>query len=215
MCTVDTKYIKQLFPFTTDEQLEKFKSLPNLYSEWNQKINVISRKDIENIFVHHILYSLAIARVCPFKEKAKILDVGTGGGFPGIPLSILFPNTHFHLIDGIGKKIKVVNAIIEALGLKNVKAEQMRCEDDKDKYDFIISRAVTTLPEFYTLVRKHISFTSFHYMRNGILYLKGGDIEQEMNGFKHYYKIFDVNKLFYNPYFETKKLVYIPMYKNK
>src|SRR5574344_724344 len=213
MLNVDTVYLKQLFSFITEEQLEMFKALPNLYKEWTEKINVISRKDIDNIFVHHILYSLAIARVCPFNERTKILDVGTGGGFPVIQLSILFQKVSFHLIDGIGKKIRVVKAIADELGLKNVNAEQLRCEEDTNKYDFVISRAVSNLPEFYKLVKRHISLTSNHYMRNGILYLKGGDIDQEMQSFKHYYKIYDVNKLFYDTYFETKKLVYIPMYK--
>jgi 16S rRNA (guanine527-N7)-methyltransferase len=213
MCELDINYVKHIFSFVTDEQLEKLNALIPLYKEWNQKINVISRKDIDNVFVHHILYSLAIGCVCPFNERSKILDVGTGGGFPGIPLSILFPKASFHLIDGIGKKIKVVNAIVEELNLKNVVAQQIRCEDIIGKYDFVVSRAVTALPEFYHLVRKHIAITSNHYLKNGILYLTGGDMQKEMENFKYYYKVYDVNKLFYHSYFETKKLVYIPVYK--
>lgn len=213
MPEIDTKYIKQLFSFVTDEQLEKFAQLGPLYAEWNEKINVISRKDIDNLFIHHVLHSLAIARICSFNPDAKILDVGTGGGFPGIPLAILFPKTQFHLIDRIAKKIKVVNAVKDALDLKNVVAEQKPCEEIEGKYDFIVSRAVTNMQDFYKMSKKHVSLTNKHALRNGILYLRGDDAEQELQNFKHFYKIYNVGKYFYNPFFETKRLVYIPVYK--
>lgn len=213
MPEIDTLYIKQLFSFVTDEQLEKFAKLGDLYAEWNEKINVISRKDIDNLFVHHILHSLAIARICTFNPNAKVLDVGTGGGFPGIPLAILFPKTKFHLIDRIGKKIKVVNAIKDALNLENVVAEQKPVEEIEGKYDFVVSRAVTGMQDFYKLTKKRISNTNNHAMRNGILYLRGDDAEQEMQDFKQYYKIYNVGKFFYNSFFDTKRIVYIPIYK--
>lgn len=211
--SIDTQYIKQLFSYAGDEQLEQFAMLEPLYREWNEKINVISRKDIDNLFVHHILYSLSIAKICTFNPGTKILDVGTGGGFPGIPLAILFPKVQFHLIDRIGKKIKVVNAVKDSLNLKNVVAEQIPCEEVTGKYDFVVSRAVTNMQDFYKMSKKRIAINNTHTLRNGILYLRGDDAEQEMENFKHFYKIYNIGKFFYNSFFETKRLVYIPMYK--
>ena len=213
METVNTNYIKQLFPYVTPLQLEEFSALPSIYEDWNSKINVISRKDIDNIFTHHILYSLAIAMVCRFKNGTKILDVGTGGGFPGIPLAILFPEVKFHLIDRTAKKIKVVNAIKDSIGLKNIVAEQLDCDDDKDKYDFVVSRGLCGIKDFYNLTRKHIICEKKHIIQNGLLYLKGEDVLEELSDFKYFNKIYNINKFFYNDFFKTKKVVYIPIYK--
>lgn len=213
MQEVDTKLIKELFPFVTNEQLEQFKVLPNLYKDWNSKINVISRKDIDNIFTHHILYSLAIAKVFIFPDETKILDIGTGGGFPGLPLAILFPKANFHLIDRTAKKIKVVNAVTEAIKVKNIKAEQMDCKDDKEKYDFIVSRGVTNIRDFYNMSKKLILTKRNNNIQNGILYLKGDDVIEELSKVKYSYKIYDVSKYFSDEFFLTKKIVYIPIYK--
>ncbi|MCC8173359.1 MAG: 16S rRNA (guanine(527)-N(7))-methyltransferase RsmG, partial [Odoribacter sp.] len=162
------------FPNLTEKQQQQFSQLESLYREWNEKINVISRKDIDELSIHHVLHSLSIASVIQFKAGTKIMDVGTGGGFPGIPLAIMFPESEFLLVDSIGKKIKVVNGVAEALGLKNVRAEQVRVEQVKEKFDFIVSRAVTAFPAFMKLVRNKISSDSFNELKNGILYLKGG-----------------------------------------
>src|SRR5690349_12693392 len=172
------KDIEKYFTLT-DIQREQFEKIGPLYAEWNDKINVISRKDVENLYVNHILHSLGIAKVISFKDGSEVLDVGTGGGFPGIPLAILFPNTKFHLVDSIGKKITVVKEVSSAIGLKNVEAEQIRAEEIKRKYDFIVSRAVTRMKEFYGWVRNKSKAQSKHPIDNGILYLKGGDLEEE------------------------------------
>ncbi len=210
----EIKYLKTLFPFLTEKQGEQFLQLPALYKEWNEKINVISRKDIDNLFYHHILHSLCIGKVCPFLTGASILDVGTGGGFPGIPLAILFPQTRFHLIDRTAKKIKVVNAIKEALNLDNVIAEQIACEELKGKYDFIVSRAVTNMKDFLLLSKGRISQNSFHKLRNGILYLKGKDAYEEMSDYKGFYEIYDLKNMISSlEYYETKCLVYISLAK--
>lgn len=215
MGAVDTNYIKQLFSYVTPLQLEQFSALPELYNQWNSKINVVSRKDIDNIFIHHILYSLAIAMICRFKDGTRVLDVGTGGGFPGIPLAILFPQSQFHLIDRTAKKIKVVNAIKDAIGLKNVEAQQLDCAEDKQKYDFVVSRGVCSIQEFYNLTKKRVICEKKHHIQNGILYLKGEDAVEELQDFKYFYKIYDVKKFFYNDFFKTKKIVYIPIYKKR
>ncbi len=199
------------FPDLTEQQKTQFGKLPALYGEWNEKINVISRKDIENLYVNHVLHSLGIAKVTSFKSGAKILDVGTGGGFPGIPLAILFPETQFHLVDSIGKKITVVQNVADALGLKNVKAEQVRAEQIKGEYDFIVSRAVTRLKEFYGWVHRKIKKESMHSLYNGILYLKGGDLDEEMAELKKPHQIIALSDYFAEEFFETKKVVYVPL----
>ena len=201
----------QYFPDLTDTQKNQFAKLYDLYKDWNGKINVISRKDIDNLYVNHVLHSLAIAKIISFRPGAKILDVGTGGGFPGIPLAIFFPETQFHLVDSIGKKITVVKNVADGLGLKNVKAEQIRAEQIKDEYDFIISRAVTRLKEFYSWVHKLAKKKSAHELYNGILYLKGGELDEELAELKKPYQLFDLSDHFKEEFFLTKKLVYVPL----
>ncbi len=203
--------IKTYFPELTEEQFSRFEKMGSLYHEWNQKINVISRKDIDELYERHILHSLAIAKVIQFRSGTKILDVGTGGGFPGIPLAVLFPETQFLLIDSIGKKIKVVEAVAQGLGLTNVTARQTRVEDIKDRYDFVISRAVTAFPDFVSLVRKNISPVSKNSIPNGILYLKGGDFADEIEPFRKAIELFDIPLFFSEPFFETKKVIYLPV----
>ena len=203
--------ILKYFPDLTESQLHHFAQLKELYSYWNSQINVISRKDIDNLYTNHVLHSLAIARAITFKEGSTILDVGTGGGFPGIPLAILFPDVHFHLVDSIGKKIKVVEAVTIGLNLSNVTFEQIRAEQLKDKYDFIVSRAVTSLPEFISWVRGKISKKHMHKIKNGIFYLKGGDLEEELKPFQKIATTFDISDFFKEEYFETKKIVYLPI----
>jgi len=200
--------IQTYFPDLTEKQIRQFAMLPDLYADWNEKINVISRKDIENINEKHVLHSLAIAKIIPFNAGTKILDVGTGGGFPGIPLAILFPDCEFHLVDSIAKKIKVVSEISKTLGLTNVKAEQARAETLKGKYDFVVSRAVTAFPEFLNWVKKNISNENRNQLPNGILYLKGGDLSEELRNFKRQITLFEISKFFAENFFETKKVVY-------
>jgi 16S rRNA (guanine527-N7)-methyltransferase len=192
-------------------QKKQFAQLGILYPEWNEKINVISRADIEHLYERHILHSLAIAKIIKFKPSTQILDVGTGGGFPGIPLAILFPDVKFHLIDSIGKKIKVVQDIIIALDLKNAKATHLRAEDDTEEYDFILSRAVTHIKIFYDWVHKKCSKESSNDLQNGILYLKGGDITEEFAELKAPFTVFQLSAHFDTPFFETKKLVHVPL----
>lgn len=199
------------FPNLTERQQQQFAALPALYADWNAQINVISRKDMDNFVVHHLLHSLAIAKVQPFKPMTDILDVGTGGGFPGIPLAIMFPDTHFYLVDSIGKKIKVVQAVADALQLTNVRAEQIRAEQVKGDYDFIISRAVTDLSQFVSWVRNKVSHTHYHDLHNGLLCLKGGDLSDELRPFAKKVKVFDIADYFDDPFFETKKVVYLPL----
>jgi 16S rRNA (guanine527-N7)-methyltransferase len=203
--------IKQYFPDLTPKQQDQFAKLYSLYADWNEKINVVSRKDIENLYVKYVLHSLGIAKVMSFKPGAHVLDVGTGGGFPGIPLAILFPETNFHLVDSIGKKITVVNAVAEGLGLKNAKGEQIRAEQIKGKYDFIVSRAVTRLKEFYGWIHQNVKDKSIHDLDNGILYLKGGDLEEELAELKKPYSLYSLPDYFKEDFFETKKVVYVPL----
>lgn len=197
------------FPHLTPRQQEQLGQLLALYKEWNEKINVVSRKDIDNLYVNHVLHSLGIAKVITFREGTRILDVGTGGGFPGIPLAILFPDTHFHLVDSIGKKITVVRAVAEALGLKNVKAEQVRAETLKGEYDFVVSRAVTRLKQLYDWTSKRISKRSEHPLPNGILCLKGGNLVEELAEVSRPIRIFPLADFFEEEYFETKVVVYV------
>jgi 16S rRNA (guanine527-N7)-methyltransferase len=201
--------IKQ-FPNLSDIQIEQFKKLESLYHDWNAKINVISRKDIDELYTKHVLHSLAIAKVQPFEAGTYILDVGTGGGFPGIPLAILFPETRFYLIDVILKKINVVKAVAEALELKNVKAEQIRAENVKGDFDFIVSRAVTNMPDFYSWVKDKIKKQNKHELKNGILYLKGGDLTEELASFPKATE-YNIADFFSDEFFETKKVVHLPL----
>jgi 16S rRNA (guanine527-N7)-methyltransferase len=201
--------IKQ-FPNLTENQVEQFQKLEALYHDWNAKINVISRKDIDELYTKHVLHSLAIAKVQLFEPGTYILDVGTGGGFPGIPLAILFPETRFYLIDVIAKKIKVVQAVVDGLGLKNVKAEQMRAENVKGDYDFIVSRAVTNMPDFVSWIKDKIKKENKHTLKNGILYLKGGDLTEELKYFPNATE-YNIADFFSNDFFETKKVVHVPL----
>lgn len=202
--------LRNYFPDLTELQYQQFAQLEALYQDWNAKINVISRKDIDALYTNHVLHSLAIAKVQTFEPGSAVLDVGTGGGFPGIPLAILFPGTQFHLIDVIQKKIKVVQAVADALGLQNVKAEQLRAENVKGTYDFIVSRAVTNMPDFVDWVKTKIAKTQKHERKNGILYLKGGDLSQELARFPSAQE-FAIPEFFSEPFFETKKVVYLPL----
>uniref|UniRef100_UPI0039A55994 16S rRNA (guanine(527)-N(7))-methyltransferase RsmG n=1 Tax=Ornithobacterium rhinotracheale TaxID=28251 RepID=UPI0039A55994 len=203
--------IEKYFPALSQAQKKQFQQLGTLYPEWNEKINVISRKDIEELYTRHILHSLAIAQVYEFLPQQKVLDVGTGGGFPGIPLAILFPETQFHLVDSIGKKILVVQNIAQALGLKNVVAEQKRVEKIKDKYHFIVSRAVTQMPKFMAWIKNKFLAQELENQKlnNGILYLKGGDLSEELKDYPQA-QIFSISDFYQEPFFETKKVVYLP-----
>ena len=201
--------VEKYFTGLSDKQVEQFRQLEGLYREWNEKINVISRKDIDALSVHHVLHSLAIAKVISFKGGTKVLDVGTGGGFPGIPLAIMFPEVDFFLVDSIGKKIKVVEGVAGALGLKNVTARQVRVETMKEKFDFIVSRVVTAFPAFVSLTRNRIRDSSFNDLANGILYLKGGDFEEEIKDFRNRVSIYNIPDFFEEEFFETKKLIYM------
>lgn len=197
------------FPDLTADQLEKFKQLDELYRFWNNQINVISRKDIDNLFVHHVLHSLSIAKVIKFAPGTSIIDVGTGGGFPGIPLAIMFPDVNFHLVDSIGKKIKVVNEVSKALDLQNVTGTQNRIEEISFKYDFVISRAVTALPDFVKVTKKNITKRSLNPLHNGILYLKGGDVMEEIRATGAKNMIYLISDYFKEPFFETKYLIHL------
>lgn len=203
--------ILKYFPKLTDRQKEQFAALPDLYNDWNSKINVISRKDMDNFVEHHVLHSLAIAKVVQFKTMCDIMDLGTGGGFPGIPLAIMFPDANFYLVDSIGKKIKVVKDVAEQLQLKNVTAEQIRAEQVQRDFDFIVSRAVTDLSQFAVWVKGKISDIHYHKLRNGIIYLKGGDLDAELAPFRKKVRTWDIAEFFEEPYFETKKVIYMPM----
>lgn len=204
--------ILKYFPDLTETQKEQFAALKPLYEDWNSKINVISRKDMDNFYEHHVLHSLAIAKVQQFKTMAEILDVGTGGGFPGIPLAILFPHSNFYLVDSIGKKIKVVQAVAESLQLKNVRAEQIRAEQVEGDFDFIVSRAVTDLSQFTGWVKGKVSDAHYHTLRNGILYLKGGDLTEELAPFKKKVRTWDISDFYSEEFFETKKVIYLPFH---
>jgi 16S rRNA (guanine527-N7)-methyltransferase len=204
------EFILKYFPDLTDNQKNQFAQLEALYQDWNSKINVISRKDIDELYVKHVLHSLAIAKIQKFEPGTYVLDVGTGGGFPGIPLAILFPETRFYLIDVILKKINVVKAVAEALELKNVKAEQMRAENVKGDFDFILSRAVTNMPDFVSWIKDKIKKQQKHELKNGVLYLKGGDLTEELAAFPNA-KEYNITDFFEGEFFETKKVVHLPL----
>uniref|UniRef100_UPI004047203D 16S rRNA (guanine(527)-N(7))-methyltransferase RsmG n=1 Tax=Polaribacter sp. TaxID=1920175 RepID=UPI004047203D len=202
--------IQKYFHGLTDQQLYQFAKLQELYQDWNLKINVVSRKDIDELYLRHVLHSLGIAKVIQFLPGSKVMDVGTGGGFPGIPLAILFPETQFHLVDSIGKKIKVVNEVAEGLGLQNVKTTHGRVEDITDTYDFIVSRAVAQMETFVHWTKGKIAKTQKHPLKNGILYLKGGDLTEELALYTTA-KIYDLPNFFEEEFFETKKVVHLPL----
>jgi 16S rRNA (guanine527-N7)-methyltransferase len=208
---LNTDIIYKYFPELSTEQKEQFAQLQSLYGHWNAQINVISRKDIELLYERHVLHSLGIAKVMAFRPKTHIMDVGCGGGFPGIPLAIMFPQCNFYLVDSIGKKIKVVNEVSQALGLKNVRAEHIRAEDVKEKFEFIISRAVTEFPSFYKWVQNKTSKNQFNDLPNGILYLKGGDLSEEFKDFSKRVVFHELKDFFEEEFFETKKVVYMPL----
>ena len=201
--------LEKYFPNLSQEQIQKFNKLIPLYNYWNQKVNLVSRKDIDNLFINHILHSLSIANVITFKSSTQILDVGTGGGFPGIPLAIFFSDCHFTLVDSIGKKIDVVKSICDELSLSNINAINDRVENHYDKYDFVLSRAVARMDKFYELVKKNISPRSSNEKLNGIISLKGGDLSHELKDFKEN-KVFNISEYLPYEYFQTKKVVYIP-----
>ncbi|MEE1092291.1 MAG: 16S rRNA (guanine(527)-N(7))-methyltransferase RsmG [Prevotella sp.] len=205
------KIIEKYFPNITDEQKKQFEALYDLYLEWNGKINVISRKDIDNLYEHHVLHSLAIAQAIRFKPGSAVLDFGTGGGFPGIPLAIMFPDTHFTMIDGTGKKIKVVEEVAKAIGLKNCTPKHIRGEEEKGKYDFVVSRAVMPLPDLVKITRKNISKTQRNAMLNGIICLKGGSLDSEIAGYKNKCELTEISTWFDEEWFKEKFLVYLPL----
>lgn len=203
--------IKKYFPNLTEEQLRQFAMLQELYADWNQKINVISRKDIDNLYEHHVLHSLAIGKATTFKAGTKILDFGCGGGFPGIPLAILFPECQFTLIDGTGKKILVCNEVAKALGLKNVTALHRRGEEEKGKYDFVVSRAVMPLPDLVKIVRKNIKKEQFNTLGNGVIVLKGGNLEAELQPFQKFIEATEISEWFSEEWFKEKFVIYLPL----
>lgn len=202
--------IKKYFPDLTDDQTAKFAQMESLYKDWNLKINVVSRKDIDEIYLRHVLHSLGIAKIQQFNPGANILDVGTGGGFPGIPLAILFPETNFHLVDSIGKKMKVVNEVVEGLQLTNVKTTNARVEEISGNYDFIVSRAVAAMPTFVHWTKGKIAKKSQHELKNGILYLKGGDLTVELRDYPKA-RIYELRDYFEEEFYDTKKVVYLPL----
>lgn len=201
--------ILKYFPHITDSQKEQFAALYDLYTDWNSKINVISRKDIENLYTHHVLHSLAIAKLIQFTDGTKIMDVGTGGGFPGVPLAILFPECDFLLVDSIGKKIKVATEVSNAIGLKNVQFRHCRAEEEKGKFDFVVSRAVMPLPDLVKIIRKNISKEQRNALPNGLICLKGGNLDSELRPFKKTAEADDLSMFFEEEYFKTKKIVYV------
>lgn len=203
--------ITRYFPHLSDQQKEQFAALYDLYTDWNSKINVISRKDITNLYEHHVLHSLGIARFISFKDGSQVMDLGTGGGFPGIPLAIFFPEVKFHLVDSIGKKIKVASEIANAIGLKNVTFRHCRAEEEKAKFDFVVSRAVMPLSDLLKIIRKNISSTQMNAIPNGLICLKGGELAKETLPVKNKVEIMDLKNEFAEEFFETKKVVYVPL----
>lgn len=203
--------ILKYFPDLTDEQKKQFAALYDLYIDWNAKINVISRKDIENLYEHHVLHSLGIAKVTNFKPGTTIMDLGTGGGFPGIPLAILFPESKFHLVDSIGKKVRVANEVATAIGLKNVTFRHARAQEEKQLFDFVVSRAVMPLADLIDIIKKNISKKQQNALPNGLICLKGGELEHEAMPFKNKTTMYDLKVYFTEEFFETKKVVYVPL----
>lgn len=201
--------IKKYFPDLTHKQLEQFSALGDLYANWNEKINVISRKDIDQLYERHVLHSLGIAKVIRFEPGTSIMDVGTGGGFPGIPLAIMFPETRFFLVDSMAKKISVVNGVKDSLKLANVTAQQQRAEKINGQFNFVVSRAVTAFPKFVSLVRKKLDKSQKNKLANGILYLKGGDFDDELKPFKNQFRVYQLSDYFEEDFFETKKLIHL------
>lgn len=209
--TEQLEILKGYFPHLSPQQAEQYAALYDLYADWNAKINVISRKDIDNLYLHHVLHSLGITEMLHFKEGSEVMDFGTGGGFPGIPLAIFFPEVHFHLIDGIGKKIKVGQAVAEAIGLKNVTFSHCRGEEEKGKFDFVVSRAVMPLADLVKIVRKNIRREQRNALPNGVICLKGGELEHEIQPFHKQAITLNLSDSFKETYFETKKVVYVPL----
>lgn len=203
------KLLLKYFPDLTEEQRKQFAALYELYIDWNSKINVISRKDIENLYEHHVLHSLGIARIIRFRTGSSVMDLGTGGGFPGIPLAILFPDTKFHLVDSIGKKVRVATEVANAIGLKNVTFRHARAEEEKQTFDFVVSRAVMPLADLIKIIRKNISPKQQNALPNGLICLKGGELEHEAMPFKHKTSMHNLNEDFDEEFFQTKKVVYV------
>lgn len=203
--------VKKYFPHLTDRQLSQLQLLDGLYREWNAKINVISRRDIDNLYLHHVLHSMAIGKMLTFRQGMKILDLGTGGGFPGIPLAILFPEAQFRLIDGTGKKVMVAQEVIKAIGLENCEAVHLRGEDEHGRYQYVVSRAVMPLPDLVKLVRKNIAKEQMGALPNGILVLKGGDVSAEVQPWRRTAEVQDLQQWFPEPWFEEKRLIYLPV----
>ena len=208
---MNAEIIYRYFPNLNDLQLQQFAALGELYRDWNTKINVISRKDIDQLYEHHVLHSLAIAKIINFRPGTSILDFGTGGGFPGVPLSILFPECQFKLIDGTGKKIRVAQEVCDAIGLKNCAPTHLRGEDEKDKYDFIVSRAVMPLPDLVKLMRKNISKTSSNALPNGVLCLKGGNLQAELQPYHKIVETTEISQFFKEEWFKEKFVIYLPL----
>ena len=205
------KVIQTYFPELNEQQCQQLEALYDLYTDWNAKINVISRKDIENLYLHHVLHSLGIVKMLRFKDGSSVMDVGTGGGFPGIPLAIFFPNVQFHLVDSIGKKIKVGQAVAEAIGLKNITFRHCRVEEEKEKYDFVVSRAVMPLADLVKLVRKNIKKEQQNALPNGLICLKGGELQHEILPFRNQALSLELGDYFKEEFFKTKKAVYVPL----
>ena len=205
------KVIQTYFPELNEQQCQQLEALYDLYTDWNAKINVISRKDIENLYLHHVLHSLGIVKMLRFKDGSSVMDVGTGGGFPGIPLAIFFPNVQFHLVDSIGKKIKVGQALAEAIGLKNITFRHCRVEEEKEKYDFVVSRAVMPLADLVKLVRKNIKKEQQNALPNGLICLKGGELQHEILPFRNQALSLELGDYFKEEFFKTKKVVYVPL----
>jgi 16S rRNA (guanine527-N7)-methyltransferase len=208
---MNAEIIYKYFPHLSDEQITQFAALGELYRDWNAKINVISRKDIDHVYEHHVLHSLAIAKIINFRPGTSILDFGTGGGFPGVPLSILFPDCKFKLIDGTGKKIRVAQEVCDTIGLKNCSPTHLRGEDEKDKYDFIVSRAVMPLPDLVKLMRKNISKTQQNSLPNGVICLKGGNLQNELQPFHKIVETTDISQFFSEEWFKEKYVIYLPL----